>query len=213
MNRKLQAVPASRKRFVVNAIIKINGVSGQGLAQLLQVIESDVAKVNGHDKVKTLEREPELVDVDYFRFVKILEVKPDDLSKYTYLVTFKVCLKVDQMGVKYFSRGGLVSIFSAIDSCIVPATDNGRQLEEMMSSLLSLEDKRLPYEIRENDDGGGRVLVEANTRITVNTILMKIFPRLEFVELHGYCPPKQQVERNEGVLQLFRARDIAKSLR
>lgn len=193
--------------------MKINCVTGEGLARLLQVIESDQTKLKGGDKIKTIELEPEVSDPECFRFVKVLEVKPQEQGRNTYLVTLKVHLRVHcgDVGVGRFGRDGLLGIFRALHPDNLPSPDNGAKLQKMMTLLLSLEGKSFPHELCENEQGGCRVLIKENVCLTTDLILEKIFPRLEFVEFHGY---RQNIflGDKEPIKTLFEARDIAQSL-
>src|SRR5579872_1168229 len=98
MNQILQAVPVSNERFLVNAIVKVSGVTSDGLARLMTVLGKEQMKPKAFDEKDVYTSlgldddhvdEVSKVDVKTFRFAKVLEVKPES-DRETYLVTLKI---------------------------------------------------------------------------------------------------------------------------
>lgn len=201
--------------------MKISGVTGDGLARLLQTVQSDSNKPKvlpevkvylapGPDRSRADCNREDPVDLDQVCFARVLEVKPET-DKKTYLVTMRVYFKVwtSYGDACYLGRDLFLALFRALHENNLPSPDQGEKLKRMMMLLLSLEGKQFSREICENEHGNGTVIVQENTPLTMTILLEKIFPRLEYVELHNYHRPKSG---DTLAVTLYEARDIARSL-
>lgn len=196
----LRAVLVQKIGIVVNAIVKLSGVSSEGLSKLMQVLVGEGNKLNGTKGpvflTQDTSRYQDGIPIDQFRLIKVQEVKPEGEGD-TYLVVIKVCFEVWDCEGLFKTNLGLetfLGMFRAVKPGCLPLPDNSKKLRMINELLLNLVGEVLPFELHEDETGSAGVCVQRGFKIEIMTILT-IIPRLRYLKCDHRMGSDRQADR------------------